>query len=186
MDYKKYRTQLLDISDKMGLLSSMTEEKRANILANREDFVIAEAWARYIIDTVFYEIDPRVRVHQLPQYSTFDAEIESGRTIQVEAKCRNFSSGRYKTSKLSYKKGDFIDKANGWLLVFWNGDGHYRIFDLEKYKPKLGWWNHTHYTAEAKDLDNYKERERCWIFDNDAAIMEGNLVKNGARKKGDS
>lgn len=186
MDYKPYREELLHISDDMGLLSSYTQTKQEYTRKNREGFLCREAWARYIIDTVFWDISPKIIVHQRPQYDTFDADVLSGDTyVLVEAKCRNFKSGRYKTDNISVGKGDEIIREGGFLLVFFNDDGVYRIYDLGSYRPGKGTWRHRHYTAEAEDLDNYSQAEECWVLEPSKAIITGKLRKRNGGGEGE-
>lgn len=180
-DPKKNKKRLWRHADEIGLLSGVTD----NFKENRQDFITSEAWARYVIEKVLLSIDPKLDIHQHPQLDTFDADFYSGGTqIQLEAKCRKCSIGKYDTTNISYKKGDSIENANGWLLVFFNDGFDWLIFDLRQYKPSLGEWTKNHYTAEGADLKNYREKERCWKFDISKAIYRGKF--NGSGKAGDS
>lgn len=188
MEYKKYENELLRLHNDLGLLSAYTENKQEWFKAKRKDFLVKEAWARYVLACIFFQINPNIELRQHPQLDTFDADITSGETIvQVEGKCRNFKSNRYPTDNISVGKGDEIIKEGGFLTIFFNDDGVYRVYDLSKYRPGKSEWKHTHYTAEGEDLENYKQVEECWTLDPAEALFTGRLVKrNGARKTGDS
>ena len=181
MDYKPYEKELLKVHNDLGLLSAYTQSVQETARTKRKDFLVKEAWARYILACVFAQINPYIEVHQHPQYETFDADIESGGTKQVEAKCRNFKSDRYPTDNISVGKGDEIITQGGLLVVFFNDDGAYRVYDLSTYHPGKSEWKHSHYTAKADDLENYEQVEQCWVLEPSKALYAGKLKrKNGS------
>lgn len=182
MDFKKYEKELLRLHNDLGLLSAYTESKQEWFRKNRKDFLVKEAWARYVLACIFLQIAPDTELKQHPQLDTFDADILSGGTVvQIEGKCRNFGSDRYATDNISVGKGDEIIKEGGFLVVFFNEDGVYRVYDLSKYRPGKSEWRHSHYTAEGEDLKNYEQVEECWTLDPAEALFTGRLrKKNGS------
>lgn len=181
MNFKKYEKELLRLHNDLRLLTAYTETKQEWFKKNRKDFLVKEAWARYILACIFQQIAPNSELNQHPQLDTFDADILSGGTVvQIEGKCRNFKSGRYPTDNISVGKGDEIIKEGGFLVVFFNDDGVYRVYDLSTYIPDKSEWKHSHYTAEGEGLKNYKQAEECWTLDPTKALFTGRLrKKNG-------
>lgn len=188
MDYKPYENELLRLHSDLGLLSAYTEDKREWFKRKRKDFLVKEAWARYILACVFCRINPDLELRQHPQLDTFDADITSGGTVvQIEGKCRNFRSDRFPTDNISVGKGDEIIREGGFLTIFFNDDGVYRVYDLSKYRPGKSEWRHSHYTAKGDDLGNYEQVEECWTLDPAEALFTGRLVKrDGAGEEGDN
>lgn len=182
MNIGKYEKQLLRLHNEYGLLSAYTEAKQDYYKDNRKDFLAREAWARYMLERVFQEINPDIKVRQHPHFDTIDADLTSGGTVvQVEAKCRGFSSDRYDTDNISVGKGDEVIREGGFLVVFFNDDFVYRVYDLSKYRPAKSEWKHSHYTAKGADLKNYDQVEECWTLDPAKALFTGRLErKNGA------
>lgn len=169
------RNYLLAYIEETGLLSAYTQEVQEELKTKKEGMLLNEAYAREIGERCLKSISSKIKVHQRGYYDRFDMDYVTGGTrVMVEIKCRNNSSDHYPDDRISYEKGDAIDKALGLLLVYYKEDGRFRIWDLRKYKPKRSSWIHNRYSSQTL-FHNDRICEDNWVFEHNKAVYEGQI-----------
>lgn len=140
------------------------------IYSSSEHFLLSEAYSRYVGEHCLWDIADVALVQERFK-SRYDITLRSGVSIPVEVKCRGCSSNSYPTTDISVAKGDFILDRSGWLLVFYNDDMRYDVFDLSTDCFTISTWRHRKTTVE--DGEEIVETKYC--FDPSKAIYKGRL-----------
>lgn len=160
----------------LGLVSSYTEEERAEI---RQEFIEAEGKSRWYMEQILWSINGDLELYHKPQLSKYDLYFYSGGTkVMTEGKARDFSSSRYPDLKVSASKCDFNDCDDWWVVVYYEGDDRWFIWNLGEYKPSFekDGYRHRKYTALPYDpITNPIIVEDAWVFDFNDASMSGRL-----------
>lgn len=171
--------RLYEFAKKIGLTSGLTKD----FIENKKDFIAREGYARYITEKVLQRINPDIEVTHMPQLATYDVEFTSGGTqVKLETKVRMCSSEHYENSKISPDKGGFLNRNDGWLLVFYWEDCRWYIWDLADYSPKYEEGSWTHQKDTSNGGRKFSVKEGAWIFDFKAAKFSGRLQRNKLNK----
>ena len=160
-----YKSQLLKFADDIGLE------------CDSEKMLLGEAWSRRALAAVVKDINSSITLHQHSYYANADAHLHSsGTRVDLEIKCRDCGKHTYPTTDISAAKGDFITGKEGWVVIFFNKDYNYLVFDLADYTPGKGTWSHNRTTAQE---NTDKVSEQKYMFDPEKAIFSGR-IKCGA------
>ena len=167
--YQRHRKRLMAEAERMGLTDGYSER----YVNKNENFFLAESFARCVTEAVMKSIDPEIEINQHSQSDRIDVDFLSGRTIQLETKCKWASGNTYPTADISFKKDDKVREEGGWLLVYYVGDRKWWIWDLSQTEGAEGYWRHCQTTmAESPQIGEYKR-----IYEFKDAIYEGCLDK---------
>ena len=174
--YIKNRKNLISVAKHMGLLSGCSQEFLDKYCKNGYEGqnVIYEAFTRAAMECIFLDINPYLKLRQMPLDSAYDAETMSGdTTVKIEGKTRMIASTTYPTLDITYNKGEMLQDEQGLLVVLCLNDLKWAVWDLSEYTPEEGTWTHRKYTADNRD--NWVVTERKLQFDMKRAKWRGDL-----------
>ena len=161
--------------NELGIVTAYTEEERVKI---KPEFIRAEGKSRWHLEQILWKLNGELGIYQQPQHSKFDAYFYSGGTkTYAEGKVRDYASDKYDNLKISASKCSFKKCNDWWVVVYYEEDDRWFIWDLGEYKPSFekDGYRHKKYSVLPAGPDNPIIVEDAWVFDFDEASLRGRL-----------